>query len=136
MLLALSDVTYVLIGWFKFLLLKFLYEYGPWCLCGRRRSGNRLAGHRRWWASWTRQNTGTWTLIEGCIQLISDMWLALLVVVCPVRGHEFNSKLAEKFVKWFSHKMNSIGICSLSLAQLEKLPVSVTVIRMFFPWYC
>ena len=29
MLLALSDVTYVLIGWFKFLLLKFLYEYGP-----------------------------------------------------------------------------------------------------------
>ena len=25
-----SDVTYVLIGWFKFLLLKFLYEYGPW----------------------------------------------------------------------------------------------------------
>ena len=28
-LLALSDVTYVLIGWFKFLLLKFLYEYGP-----------------------------------------------------------------------------------------------------------
>jgi len=30
MLLALSDVTYVLIGWFKFLLLKFLYEYGPW----------------------------------------------------------------------------------------------------------
>jgi len=27
MLLALSDVTYVLIGWFKFLLLKFLYEY-------------------------------------------------------------------------------------------------------------
>ena len=30
MLLALSDVTYVLIGRFKFLLLKFLYEYGPW----------------------------------------------------------------------------------------------------------
>jgi len=30
MLLALSNVTYVLIGWFKFLLLKFLYEYGPW----------------------------------------------------------------------------------------------------------
>jgi len=30
MLLALSDVTYVLIGWFKFLLLKFLHEYGPW----------------------------------------------------------------------------------------------------------
>jgi len=30
MLLALSDVTYVLIGWFKFLLLKFLYEYWPW----------------------------------------------------------------------------------------------------------
>jgi len=29
MLLALSDVTYDLIGWFKFLLLKFLYEYGP-----------------------------------------------------------------------------------------------------------
>ena len=29
MLLALSDVIYVLIGWFKFLLLKFLYEYGP-----------------------------------------------------------------------------------------------------------
>ena len=32
MLLALSDVTYVLIGWFKFSLLKLLYEYGPWCL--------------------------------------------------------------------------------------------------------
>jgi len=32
MLLALSDVTYVLIGWFKFLLLKFLYEYGPYTL--------------------------------------------------------------------------------------------------------
>ena len=30
MLLALSNVTYVLIGWFKFLLLKFLYEYGAW----------------------------------------------------------------------------------------------------------
>ena len=30
MLLALSHVTYVLIGWFKFLLLKFLYEYRPW----------------------------------------------------------------------------------------------------------
>jgi len=29
MLLALSNVTYVLIGWFNFLLLKFLYEYGP-----------------------------------------------------------------------------------------------------------
>jgi len=29
MLLALSDVTYVLIGWFKFWLLKFLYEYRP-----------------------------------------------------------------------------------------------------------
>jgi len=29
MLLALSNVTYVLIGWFKFLLLKFLYEYWP-----------------------------------------------------------------------------------------------------------
>jgi len=29
MLLALSDVTYVLIGWFKFLLLMFLYEYRP-----------------------------------------------------------------------------------------------------------
>jgi len=35
MLLALSDVTYVLIGWFKFLLLKFLYEYGPWCFAGK-----------------------------------------------------------------------------------------------------
>ena len=31
MLLALSNVTYVLIGWFKCLLLKFLYEYGPRC---------------------------------------------------------------------------------------------------------
>jgi len=30
MLLALSNATYVLIGWFKFLLLKFLYEYWPW----------------------------------------------------------------------------------------------------------
>jgi len=29
MLLALSNLTYVLIGWFKFLLLMFLYEYGP-----------------------------------------------------------------------------------------------------------
>ena len=29
MLLSLSDVTYVLIGWFKFSLVKFLYEYGP-----------------------------------------------------------------------------------------------------------
>jgi len=29
MLLALSNVTYVLIGWFNFLLLKFLYEYWP-----------------------------------------------------------------------------------------------------------
>jgi len=29
MLLALSYVTYVFIGWFKFLLLKFLYEYWP-----------------------------------------------------------------------------------------------------------
>jgi len=29
MLLAFSDVTFVLIGWFKFLLLKFIYEYGP-----------------------------------------------------------------------------------------------------------
>jgi len=29
MLLALSNVTYVLIGLFKFLLIKFLYEYGP-----------------------------------------------------------------------------------------------------------
>jgi len=34
MLLALSDVTYVFIGRFKFLLLKFLYEYGPMSLCG------------------------------------------------------------------------------------------------------
>jgi len=33
MLLALFDVTYVLIGRFKFLLLKFLYEYGPWHPC-------------------------------------------------------------------------------------------------------
>jgi len=33
MLLALSNVTYVYkIGWFKFLLLKFLYEYGPLCI--------------------------------------------------------------------------------------------------------
>jgi len=32
MLLALSNATYVLIGWFKFLLLKFLYEYVT-CLC-------------------------------------------------------------------------------------------------------
>ena len=32
MLLALSYVTYVFIGWFKFLLLKFLYEYWPWPL--------------------------------------------------------------------------------------------------------
>jgi len=30
MLLALSYVTYVFIGWFKFLILKFLYEYWPW----------------------------------------------------------------------------------------------------------
>jgi len=29
--LALSYVTYVFIGWFKFLLLKFLYEY--WSRC-------------------------------------------------------------------------------------------------------
>ena len=29
MLLALSDITYVLIGWFNFLLLKFPHEYGP-----------------------------------------------------------------------------------------------------------
>ena len=29
MLLALSNATYVLIGWFKFLLPKFLYEYWP-----------------------------------------------------------------------------------------------------------
>jgi len=36
MLLALSNVTNVLIGWFKFLLLKFLDEYWPcavWCPC-------------------------------------------------------------------------------------------------------
>jgi len=33
MLLALSDVNYVFIGWFKLLLLKFLYEYGPWATC-------------------------------------------------------------------------------------------------------
>jgi len=44
MLLALSYVTYVFIGWFKFLLLKFLYEYWP-----RRLSptwSNKLAS---WW---------------------------------------------------------------------------------------
>jgi len=33
MLLALSYVTYVFIGWFKCLLLKFLYEYWPCGLC-------------------------------------------------------------------------------------------------------
>ena len=31
MLLALSNVIYFLISWFKFLLPKFLYEYWPWC---------------------------------------------------------------------------------------------------------
>jgi len=32
MILALSNVTYVLNVWFKFLLLKFLYEYWPWTI--------------------------------------------------------------------------------------------------------
>ena len=45
MLLFLSNATYVLIGWFKFLLLKFLYEYWPCALTNKLIQGDYIILH-------------------------------------------------------------------------------------------
>jgi len=94
MLLALSDVTYVLIGWFKFLLLKFLYEYGP-----RSHNSPARIGKRDQRMFCTKQHD-----IMLC-SFFLVLFIALKTTFCKEMKYE-----AQKNNKW---KTNKAVVCNM-----------------------